>query len=172
MLVVALLPQSALGIAAAKSVVRKVEDVKTKETVNYSAGQKKSVVRRVADKQEFIVDLLGQAHLPDSLGAQLYVMEAEPAQQARKVLWGQAHEESLAQQHYELADTKDDAAELMATTSVVDDRVKKEGELDETGVNAIDIDTVVADTGCSRARAVGALRANNNDVVSAIMHIR
>lgn len=51
------------------------------------------------------------------------------------------------------------------------DEDEDEGEVDETGVEAKDIELVVEQAGCSRAKAVKALKASNGDIVNAIMEI-
>ena len=42
-------------------------------------------------------------------------------------------------------------------------------ELDESGVEDKDIDLVMTQASCSRAKAIKALKNNNNDIVNAIM---
>ena len=49
--------------------------------------------------------------------------------------------------------------------------VNEEGEVDETGVEAADIEMVMQQANVSRARAVQALKDNNNDMVSAVMSL-
>jgi len=46
-----------------------------------------------------------------------------------------------------------------------------EGPVDESGVDAKDIELVVSQAGVSRAKAVSALRNNDNDIVNAIMEL-
>merc|ERR1712151_462555 len=46
-----------------------------------------------------------------------------------------------------------------------------EGDVDETGVEPKDIELVMSQVSCSRGKAVAALKANNNDIVEAIMHL-
>lgn len=46
-----------------------------------------------------------------------------------------------------------------------------EGAVDETGVEAKDIDLVMSQAGVSRARAVKALKKHDNDIVNAIMEL-
>eukprot|EP00930_Biecheleria_cincta_P053784 TRINITY_DN3947_c0_g1_i3.p1 TRINITY_DN3947_c0_g1~~TRINITY_DN3947_c0_g1_i3.p1 ORF type:complete len:202 (+),score=56.48 TRINITY_DN3947_c0_g1_i3:53-607(+) len=46
-----------------------------------------------------------------------------------------------------------------------------EGEVDESGIEAKDIDLVMSQVSCTRGKAVAALRANNNDIVEAIMQL-
>ena len=49
--------------------------------------------------------------------------------------------------------------------------VEEEGEVDETGVDPKDIELVMAQIGCTRAKAVTALKNNDNDVVTAVMEL-
>jgi len=44
-------------------------------------------------------------------------------------------------------------------------------EVDEEGVEEKDIELVISQVSCSRAKAVAALKANNNDIVEAIMQL-
>eukprot|EP00442_Polarella_glacialis_P039224 CAMPEP_0115117936 /NCGR_PEP_ID=MMETSP0227-20121206/44196_1 /TAXON_ID=89957 /ORGANISM="Polarella glacialis, Strain CCMP 1383" /LENGTH=178 /DNA_ID=CAMNT_0002519117 /DNA_START=89 /DNA_END=625 /DNA_ORIENTATION=- len=46
-----------------------------------------------------------------------------------------------------------------------------EGDVDETGVEAKDIDLVMSQVQCTRGKAVAALKANSNDIVEAIMQL-
>jgi len=46
-----------------------------------------------------------------------------------------------------------------------------DGDVDETGIEPKDIELVVAQAQCSRAKAVAALKSNNNDIVEAIMQL-
>jgi nascent polypeptide-associated complex subunit alpha len=48
---------------------------------------------------------------------------------------------------------------------------EEEEELDETGVEAKDIELVMSQAGCSRAKAVKALKENDNDLVNSIMSL-
>jgi len=47
----------------------------------------------------------------------------------------------------------------------------EEEELDETGVESKDIELVMSQAGCSRAKAVKALKENGGDLVNAIMSL-
>jgi len=46
-----------------------------------------------------------------------------------------------------------------------------EGDVDEEGIEPKDIELVMSQVGCSRGKAVTALKANNNDIVEAIMQL-
>ena len=49
--------------------------------------------------------------------------------------------------------------------------VASEEVIDESGVDAKDIDLVIQQTGVTRAKAVAALKKNENDIVNAIMEL-
>ena len=55
--------------------------------------------------------------------------------------------------------------------SVSNNAAPDEGPVDESGVDAKDIELVVQQTGCSRSKAVTALRNNECDIVNAIMEL-
>ena len=59
------------------------------------------------------------------------------------------------------------AAEAPAAAS--DDA--EDGDVDETGVEAKDIELVMQQASVSRAKAVSALKKNQNDIVNAIMDL-
>lgn len=59
-----------------------------------------------------------------------------------------------------------DAATGSSSSKKIDE---PEGEVDATGVDEQDIDTVMKQTSCSRGKAVKALKENNGDIVNAIM---
>lgn len=48
---------------------------------------------------------------------------------------------------------------------------EEEGDIDETGVEAKDIELVMSQAGCSRAAAVKALKENDGDLVNSIMSL-
>eukprot|EP00929_Paragymnodinium_shiwhaense_P031067 TRINITY_DN1748_c0_g1_i1.p2 TRINITY_DN1748_c0_g1~~TRINITY_DN1748_c0_g1_i1.p2 ORF type:complete len:203 (-),score=86.87 TRINITY_DN1748_c0_g1_i1:85-693(-) len=90
------------------------------------------------------------------------------------VVFGEAKVEDLsaqaqanAAQQFAAPQAADSAAE--AASAKVEDA--EEGEVDETGIEAKDIDLVMSQVSCTRGKAVAALRANNNDIVEAIMHL-
>jgi nascent polypeptide-associated complex subunit alpha len=63
---------------------------------------------------------------------------------------------------------QDAAEDAAAAAAVVGDGA---AEIDETGVQAKDIELVMSQAGCSRAAAVKALKDNENDLVNAIMSL-
>ncbi|KAG8390469.1 hypothetical protein BUALT_Bualt01G0086600 [Buddleja alternifolia] len=57
------------------------------------------------------------------------------------------------------------------TTTTAEEAQPDEDEVDETGVEARDIDLVMTQAGVSRTKAVKALKTHNGDIVSAIMEL-
>merc|ERR1712118_54305 len=79
-------------------------------------------------------------------------------------LSAQAQTQAAAQFNQEAAATSEEpVAEAEAGPA------EEEGEVDEEGVDAKDIELVMTQAGVSRAKAMTALKASNGDIVSAIM---
>ena len=66
--------------------------------------------------------------------------------------------------------TEEVVAEVEAAVEEVVEEASAE-EIDETGVEAKDIELVISQAGCSRAKAVKALKDNDGDLVNAIMSL-
>jgi nascent polypeptide-associated complex subunit alpha len=75
---------------------------------------------------------------------------------------------NAAQQFDQAVDVSAAPASEPVAKVVEDD---SEESVDETGVEAKDIDLVMAQANCSRAAAVKALKAHQNDIVNAIMEL-
>jgi nascent polypeptide-associated complex subunit alpha len=56
-------------------------------------------------------------------------------------------------------------------TAPASNNAADEGPVDETGIESKDIELVISQTGCSRSKAVTALRNNECDIVNAIMEL-
>lgn len=91
------------------------------------------------------------------------------------VVFGEAKIEDLGAQAQ--ASAAQSVTENMANAAAVDDVPaagaddEDEGDVDETGIEPKDIELVVAQAQCSRAKAVAALKKHNNDIVEAIMQL-
>ncbi len=98
------------------------------------------------------------------------------------IIFGEAKIEDLSQQQqaaaaqqfqqtpeFTTATTEDGSA--TANNNDDDDDAEEDGEVDETGVEAKDIELVMSQASVSRAKAVKALKANDNDIVNAIMEL-
>ena len=91
------------------------------------------------------------------------------------IIFGEAKIEDLsaaaqnrAAEQYKMPDMGAAGAAPAADASAQDDD-EEDGDLDETGLEAKDIELVVSQADVSRAKAIRALRKSNNDVVDAIM---
>jgi nascent polypeptide-associated complex subunit alpha len=63
------------------------------------------------------------------------------------------------------------AAAAAPSTPASSDAAAEEEEVDETGVEAKDIELVMSQAGCTRAKAVKALKENDGDLVNSIMSL-
>ena len=97
------------------------------------------------------------------------------------IVFGEAKIEDLSQQAQMAAAEKFKAPtnpaglgeDLPSTISqpTIQEESEEEGEIDESGVEAKDIELVMSQANVSRSKAVKALKNNNNDIVNAIMEL-
>merc|ERR1719265_1160688 len=93
------------------------------------------------------------------------------------IVFGEAKIEDLSAQAQASAaqqlasGSSDGPAAKEAESSKVEEVEEEDGEVDEEGVEQKDIDLVMSQVQCSRAKAVSALKANNNVSVESIMHL-
>ncbi|KAG9472744.1 hypothetical protein GDO78_017451 [Eleutherodactylus coqui] len=94
------------------------------------------------------------------------------------IVFGEAKIEDLSQQVHKAAAEKfkvpmEHSPLITETTPTltIKEESEEEEEVDETGLEARDIELVMAQANVSRAKAVRALRHNNNDIVNAIMEL-
>ncbi|XP_040287360.1 dentin sialophosphoprotein-like isoform X2 [Bufo bufo] len=95
------------------------------------------------------------------------------------IVFGEAKIEDLSQQVHKAAAEKFKVpmehspliTETAPTLTIKEESEEEEEEVDETGLEVRDIELVMAQANVSRAKAVRALRHNNNDIVNAIMEL-
>ena len=91
------------------------------------------------------------------------------------IIFGEAKIEDLSAQAQNQAAQSFKPADMSSMASgVAPSRARieeDEGPVDDTGVDAKDIELVMTQAGVSRAKAVTALKSSNNDIVSAIMEL-
>lgn len=94
------------------------------------------------------------------------------------IVFGEAKIEDLSQQAQVAAAEKFKAPEgasaadtIGTTSSVAPIAEEDEEEVDETGVDEKDIELVINQANTTRAKAIKALKNNNNDIVNAIMEL-
>ncbi|CAE8612044.1 unnamed protein product [Polarella glacialis] len=86
------------------------------------------------------------------------------------IVFGEAKVEDLSAQAQASAAQQMGSSKPAVTAAAAVEEVD-EGEVDESGVEAKDIDLVMSQVQCTRGKAVAALKANNNDIVEAIMQL-
>ena len=90
------------------------------------------------------------------------------------IIFGEAKIEDLSAQAQNQAaqSFKPDMSSMASGVAPSRARIEEdEGPVDDTGVDAKDIELVMTQAGVSRAKAVTALKSSNNDIVSAIMEL-
>jgi len=95
------------------------------------------------------------------------------------IVFGEAKIEDLSQQAQMAAAEKFKTPELSAnigdsaqtTVSAPIQEESEDEDVDDTGVEAKDIELVMSQAGASRSKAIKALKNNNNDIVNAIMEL-
>jgi len=151
-------------------------------------GEAKGKINRAEKKSRKAVSKLGMKPVPGIVRVTvkkskniLFVISRPDVHKAATsdtyVVFGEAKIEDLsAQQQAQAAQqfTQQSAAEGGAAAAA-DDKPQieevEEGEVDESGIEPKDIELVMSQVQCSRAKAVTALKANNNDIVEAIMQL-
>jgi len=79
--------------------------------------------------------------------------------------------EKLKEDHSAVTTTTTSSATGLPTGSAIPEEEESDGEVDDSGLEDKDIDLVMTEGNCSRAKACRALRDNNNDIVNAIMDL-
>jgi nascent polypeptide-associated complex subunit alpha len=95
------------------------------------------------------------------------------------IIFGEAKIEDLSSQLQSQAAQQFRMPDMSAVTAKADSAApaagvpaeEEEEEVDETGVEARDIDLVMTQAGVSKIKAVKALKAHDGDIVSAIMEL-
>jgi len=90
------------------------------------------------------------------------------------IIFGEAKIEDLSAQAQTAAAEQFKVPDLSAVEAKKDDvavEEEDEGEVDESGVDSKDIELVMTQASVSRSKAVTALKANDGDIVSAIMEL-
>lgn len=94
------------------------------------------------------------------------------------VIFGEAKIEDLssqlqtqAAQQFRVPDVSNVMARPDVSVALQAEEAEEEEEIDESGVEARDIDLVMTQAGVSRAKAVKALKGCDGDIVSAIMEL-
>ncbi|PWN39758.1 nascent polypeptide-associated complex, alpha subunit [Ceraceosorus guamensis] len=105
--------------------------------------------------------------------ADVYVVFGEAKSEDQSFAAQQAQAQHLAQQEAQEKMLAESFAASQANSGAGKEKKEEEpesdGEIDETDVNAKDIELVMQQVSCSRRKAVKALKASNGDLINAIM---
>ncbi|KAI8854518.1 NAC domain-containing protein, partial [Chytridium lagenaria] len=126
---------------------KKARKALTKHGLKPVPGITRVTIRRPRN----VLFVIAQPEVYKSAGSDTYVVFGQSA----------AAENFRAQEILESGANDDEAPEL----------AEDDGEVDESGVEAKDIELVMQQANVSRSKAVKALKANENDIVNAIMEL-
>ncbi|WFD19725.1 GAL4 enhancer protein [Malassezia caprae] len=98
-------------------------------------------------------------------------MSAFAQAQAAQMAQAQTQEKVLADAAGGAAEPSFNVSDLASKKTVEDDDEDDDSPIDESGVDAKDIDLVMEQVSCSRRKAVKALKENNGDLINAIMSV-
>merc|ERR1719323_2738450 len=166
------------------------EDMPNLETADGSKKEERSKQNRSEKKSRKAVQKLGMKPVPGIVRVTvkkskniLFVISKPDVHKAPAsdtyIVFGEAKIEDLSAQAQASAAqqfTQQSAEAVAAPAEALGASTAKveeieEGDEDESGIEPKDIDLVMSQVSCSRAKAVAALRANNNDIVEAIMQL-
>merc|ERR1711920_1162821 len=120
------------------------------------------IVRVTVKKSKNILFVISKPYVHKAPSSDTYVVSGE----AKIEDLGAQAQASAAQ-----SVTQDVGAATKEDSTPAVEEAGDDGDVDETGIEPKDIELVVAQAQCSRAKAVQALKANNNDIVEAIMQL-
>eukprot|EP00930_Biecheleria_cincta_P053785 TRINITY_DN3947_c0_g1_i4.p1 TRINITY_DN3947_c0_g1~~TRINITY_DN3947_c0_g1_i4.p1 ORF type:complete len:184 (+),score=64.95 TRINITY_DN3947_c0_g1_i4:86-637(+) len=154
--------EGAGGEAGEKSKQNRSEKKSRKAVQKLGMKPVPGIVRVTVKKSKNILFVIAKPDVHKSPNSDTYIVFGEA-----KVEDLSAQAQQAAAQQFTQAPSGDDKTESKgAAIQEVD-----EGEVDESGIEAKDIDLVMSQVSCTRGKAVAALRANNNDIVEAIMQL-
>ncbi|KAG0211439.1 Arginyl-tRNA synthetase [Mortierella sp. GBA30] len=149
-------------ISSSSSRVQSRGEIKARKALSKLGLQKVKGVNRVTIRRSGQPILaISQPDVYRSLNSDTYIVFGEGQAEDLNSLQSQLQ---AAQEVLKDAGENAEASGASAAAAEEDDE-----EVDEEGVSSEDIELVIAQANCSRAKAVKALKANNNDIVNAIM---
>ncbi len=126
------------------------------------------IVRMSVKKSNQVLFVITNPDVFKSPTADTYVIFGEAKTEDQNQMAAAAQQAAQAQQAAAAAAAQQAPA---AAEPVAEEAAGGDDAADEEGVEAKDIDLVMSQAGCSRAKAVKALKENDNDLVNAIMSL-
>mmetsp|Transcript_22838 Transcript_22838/g.35773 ORF Transcript_22838/g.35773 Transcript_22838/m.35773 type:complete len:194 (-) Transcript_22838:56-637(-) len=128
------------------------------------------IVRMSVKKSNQVLFVITNPDVFKSPTADTYVIFGEAKTEDQNQMAAAAQQAAQAQQAAAAAAAQQ-APAAAAMDPVSEEAAGGDDAADEEGVEAKDIDLVMSQAGCSRAKAVKALKENDNDLVNAIMSL-
>mmetsp|Transcript_8078 Transcript_8078/g.11650 ORF Transcript_8078/g.11650 Transcript_8078/m.11650 type:complete len:195 (-) Transcript_8078:54-638(-) len=128
------------------------------------------IVRMSVKKSNQVLFVITNPDVFKSPTADTYVIFGEAKTEDQNQMAAAAQQAAQAQQAAAAAAAQQTPA-AAALDPVSEEAAGGDDAADEEGVEAKDIDLVMSQAGCSRAKAVKALKENDNDLVNAIMSL-
>merc|ERR1712039_1070674 len=166
------------------------EDMPNLESAEGGKGEERAKINRAEKKSRKAVQKLGMKPVPGIVRVTmkkskniLFVIAKPDVHKSpvsdTYIVFGEAKIEDLsaqaqanaAQQFTQSPDQEAVSAEKPEAAVIEEADGDDDGEVDEEGVAPNDIELVMTQVNCTRAKAVKALKANNNDIVEAIMNL-
>merc|ERR1712066_1075426 len=164
------------------------EDMPTLEGADGAKAQERGKQKRAEKKSRKAVQKLGMGPVPGIVRVTvkkskniLFVIASPDVHKAPTsdtyIVFGEAKIEDLSAQAQASAaqqfagDSSDALQSKVGSAEAAKVEEVEEGDVDESGIEPKDIELVISQVQCSRAKAVQALRNNNNDIVEAIMQL-
>ncbi|KWU47023.1 NAC-domain-containing protein [Rhodotorula sp. JG-1b] len=141
---------------------------KAKETLS-KLGLKKvdGVTRVVIRKPKGVLVAIQEPEVFKSPVSDCYIVFGEAKPEDASAGFPNFAQMSQQAQQQQQAASLGDASDKKKESAAADD--EDEGDVDETGLEQDDINVVMSQANCSRARAVKALKATDGDIVQAIL---
>lgn len=127
------------------------------------------IVRMSVKKSNQVLFVITNPDVYKSPTADTYVIFGEAKTEDQNQMAAAAQQAAQAQQAAAAAAAQQTPAASLDPVS--EEATGGDDAADEEGVEAKDIDLVMSQAGCSRAKAVKALKENDNDLVNAIMSL-
>mmetsp|Transcript_33749 Transcript_33749/g.53661 ORF Transcript_33749/g.53661 Transcript_33749/m.53661 type:complete len:192 (-) Transcript_33749:77-652(-) len=125
------------------------------------------IVRVTVKKSKSILFVISNPDVHKSPSSDTYIVFGEAKIED---LSAQAQANAAQQFTGDLSKMEEDGKEEPVGDSKIEE-IDDDAEVDESGIEPKDIELVMSQVQCTKAKAVQALRANNNDIVEAIMQL-
>jgi|EP00984_Skeletonema_dohrnii_P031925 nascent polypeptide-associated complex subunit alpha len=156
---------------AGQAIHNRAEKKSRKAIQKLGMRQVGGIVRMSVKKSNQVLFVITNPDVFKSPTADTYVIFGEAKTEDQSQMAAAAQQAAQAQQAAAAAAAQQAPAAASSLEPVSEEPAGGEDAVDDEGVEAKDIDLVMSQAGCSRAKAVKALKENDNDLVNAIMSL-